>query len=175
MGYILELSFLDVALIGIILSIILEIYKHFKDYSKFSFTHSPSILRFLFTTFLCGIGLFIAVIVAFISMNIGILIASIVFIYLSFSFFEVVFSKIPIEKGSTRVGGVVEEVKPIFLNSPTPVKNVFSRKKIPKRPINLKRYIENKNNQNVLIAGSSGTGKTFLSRYLLETLTRIKK
>ncbi|MEM3404883.1 MAG: hypothetical protein QXV17_05965 [Candidatus Micrarchaeaceae archaeon] len=41
------------------------------------------------------------------------------------------------------------------------------RGKIPIRPVDMKNYIAQKANKNIFICGTSGQGKSYLTRYLL--------
>src|SRR5208282_5360646 len=49
-----------------------------------------------------------------------------------------------------------------------PLDKIIERKNVVEQSVDLKKYIEEKPNRNVMIVGTSGQGKSKLTRYLLE-------
>lgn len=71
-------------------------------------------------------------------------------------------------KGATAHSSVMQVNKQIYLGNKTPIEKVTERRNIVEKSVNLKDYILNKPNRNVMIVGTSGQGKSKLTRYLLE-------
>lgn len=75
--------------------------------------------------------------------------------YLLISLLRYAWSRLDFGSGAVRSGSVIAS-------------NATYRYEIPERPVDLKNYIEQKPNRNLFICGTSGEGKSFLMRYMLE-------
>ena len=74
----------------------------------------------------------------------------------------------PKREGAVCISSVRQVNKQIYIASKTPLEKITERKALVNVPVDLKKYIENKANRNVMIVGTSGQGKSLLARYLLE-------
>ena len=70
--------------------------------------------------------------------------------------------------GAVTASSVRQVNKQIYFANKTPLEKIIERKEVVNKPVGMKNYIENKANRNVMIVGTSGQGKSLLTRYLLE-------
>ena len=81
----------------------------------------------------------------------------------------------PVRKGATVRSSVKSVNKQVYYGNKTPVDRIIERRDIPNKPVDLKKYVLNKANRNVMIVGTAGQGKSKLTRYLLEQFADNKK
>lgn len=101
------------------------------------------------------------------------------FIFMVIYSLKVIKDNIPNRKGAVRRSSVMEThvVSPgkeaISSKQDSIVRNM--RYKLVEKPVDLKNYILKKDNRNILICGTPGSGKSLLTRYLLELFNDYQK
>jgi hypothetical protein len=80
-----------------------------------------------------------------------------------------------VRKGATVRSSVKNVNKQVYYGNKTPVDRIIERRDIPNKPVDLKNYIMQKANGNVMIVGTTGQGKSKLTRYLLEQFADNRK
>jgi hypothetical protein len=90
------------------------------------------------------------------------------FIYVLYLTASLIATNHSVRKGATVRSAVKMVNRQVYYGNKTPVDRIIERRDVPNKPLDLKNYIINKANRNVMIVGTAGQGKSKLTRYLLE-------
>lgn len=145
------------------------------DFNPRKFLVPKGILRRVFKV---GVGslilfVFLSVFAGMINIWYGVSVLAFWFIFMAVYTLYVIKEHIPKHRGVVRVRSWFETRVPISGGRPGQFN--YETKLLPhalvERPVNLRQYILGKHNHNVLICGTPGSGKSRLTRYLLELFT----